>query len=201
MDSEFSTQTLQLFEGLKFVISGFTDDQYDRLRDTIESMAGSIVSKSFKGIADYAVVPVFGSSCYMTATEVVNDLWIAECKCEREIRDVKYYHRPIPVQSSEPLQGCVVAISSYTGYERNFLSNLIQRLGAVLQDQFAKKCCPEKNILASTHLVSLEASGKKYAAALKWNIPVVDKEWLLDCARTGNMVSERHYLVGKSKGK
>lgn len=198
MDSESSSQSLDIFEGLKFVISGFTDDKYEQLKMCIESMAGTVVSKMYKGIPDYAIVPVFGSCLCNTATEVVNDLWVAECQSEGEIRNVLYYHRPIPMESSQPLEGCVVTISSYTGYERNFLTNLIQQLGATFQEQFARISSPEKNIIASTHLVSLEASGKKYTAALKWKLPVVNKEWLLDCARTGSLVSEKHYLVGDS---
>lgn len=199
VDSDY-TQPVDTFVGLKFIISGFTEDEYSKLKDTIESMAGSVVSKTFKGVADYAVVPLFGSSLYLTAEMIVNDLWIAECKYESEIRDVMYYHRPIPVSPSEPLQGCVVTISSYTKYERNFLTNLIQQLGGTFQEQFARVSCPEKNILPSTHLLSLEASGKKYSAALKWNLPVINKEWLLDCARTGNLVPEQYYLVGDAIG-
>lgn len=159
-------------------------------------MAGTIVSKSYKGIPDYAVVPVFGSASYITATEIVNDLWVAECQYEGDIRDIMYYHRPIPIESSQPLQGCIVTISTYSRYERNFLTNLIQQLGGTFQEQFARISCPKKNILASTHLISLEASGKKYTAALQWKIPVVNKDWLLDCARTGNLVPENPYLVG-----
>lgn len=200
INTECSSQPLDIFEGLKFAISGFTDEKYDQLKEIIESMAGSTVSKTYKGIPDYAVVPVFGSSFYLTATEIVNDLWIAECKYEGEIREVMYYHRPIPVQSFQPLEGCVVTISSYIRYERNFLTHLIQHLGGTYQEQFARKSCPEKNILASTHLISLEANGKKYAAAIKWNLPVVNKDWLLDCARTGNLEHEKNYLVGEAKG-
>lgn len=199
MDSEY-TENLDIFEGLKFIIAGFTVDEYDKLKDSIESMAGTVVSKSFKGIADYAVAPVFGSCLYLTATEIVNDLWVAECKIEGEISELMYYHRPLQVTTSQPLKGCVVTISSYTKYERNFLTNLIQQLGGISQEQFARISCSAKNILASTHLISLEASGRKYTAALKWNLPVVNKDWLLDCARTGNLVPEKHYLVGDAIG-
>lgn len=94
----------------------------------------------------------------------------------------------------------MVTISSYAGYERNFLTNLIQKLGGTFQEQFARVSCPGKNIVGSTHLLSLEASGKKYAAALRWKLPVVSKEWLLDCARTGNLMPEKHYLVGDAIG-
>lgn len=198
MDTECSSQPVDIFEGLKFVISGFTDDEHEKLKVCIESMAGTIVSKLYKGIPDYAIVPAFGSTCYNTATEVVNDLWVTECQSEGEIRVVLYYHRPIPVESSQPLQGCVVTISGYTRYERNFLANLIQHLGGTFQEQFVRISRPEKNFFASTHLVSLEARGKKYTAALNWKLPVVNKDWLLECARTGSLVTEKHYLVGDS---
>lgn len=201
MDSQTSSQPLDIFDELKFLICGFTDDEYEKLKDFIESMAGCVVSKLYKGIPDYAIVPVFGTSFYLTATEIVNDLWLAECQYEGKLRDVMYYHRPIPLAStSQPLNRCVVTISGYTRYERNFLTNLIQQLGGTFQEQFARVSRPEKNIVASTHLISPEASGKKYMAAINWKLPVINKDWLLECARTGRLVAEKDYLVGDAIG-
>ena len=47
--------------------------------------------------------------------------------------DVEYYHLPIvlpPDLPSHPLSGLVLAISSYSGYERTFLEFLSVQLGA-----------------------------------------------------------------------
>lgn len=200
MDEE-SSEPIYIFEGLKFLIVGFTGMEYAELKENIESLSGSVVQKSYRGVADYAVVPVFTSELYQTTSEIVNDFWIRECYMEKEIRDVFYYHQPIAVKNKTVLYGCVITLSGYTEYERNFLRQLVKELGGIAQEQFARIANAEHNILMSTHLVSSEASGKKYAAAIKWNLPVVDKDWLLECARTGRLVPEDNYLVGDAVGK
>lgn len=200
MDYE-STEAIDIFEGLKFVIVGFAGAEYAELKRDIDLLSGCVVSKTYRGIADYAVVPVFGSELHQTTSEVVNDLWIRECCREKEIRDVLYYHRPIAIQNTTVLAGCAVTLSSYAGYERNFLQILVTELGGIAQDKFARISVAKDNIFASTHLIASEPSGKKYCAAIKWKLPVVDKNWLLECARTGKLVPEDDYLIGDAVGK
>lgn len=45
----------------------------------------------------------------------------------------------------------------------------------------ARKQKLECNIMATTHLICSAPEGHKYQAAVKWNVPVVSKEWLLEC--------------------
>lgn len=189
-----------IYEGLKFAIVGFTEEQQEQVKLAIEAMSGRIMSRLYKGIPDYAVVPVFSSELKQVAAEVVTDLWISECWQENEIRPVEYFHRPISIkEGANPLSGCVVTISSYVNYERNFLRNLIIQLGGVCQEQFSRINSTETGIVASTHLVSPVPSGKKYVAAIKWGLPVVTKDWLLESAHTSKLPSESLYLVGEAK--
>jgi len=44
--------------------------------DAVESRGGLVVGKSFKGVADYAVVPIHGAKLSQTASEVVSYLWV-----------------------------------------------------------------------------------------------------------------------------
>lgn len=200
MDYE-STETINIFEGLKFVIVGFAGAEYAELKREIDELSGCVVSKTYRGIPDYAVVPVFGSELHQTTSDVVNDLWISECYRERQIPDTLYYHRPISIPNRKALEGCVITLSSYSGYERNFLQVLVTALGGVTQDKFARISIEKNAVFASTHLVAAEPSGKKYCAAIKWKLPVVDKEWLLECARAGKFVPEDGYLIGDAVGK
>ena len=62
---------------------------------------------------------------------------------------------------------------------------------------FAKKDNKAKKTLGSSHLICPEAEGQKYQAALKWSLPVVNKDWLLACLRDHTWVSERPFLVGE----
>ena len=61
---------------------------------------------------------------------------------------------------------------------------------------FAKKDNKAKKTLGSSHLICPEAEGQKYQAALKWSLPVVNKDWLLACLRDQAWVSESPFLVG-----
>lgn len=200
VDDSSSQQFQPIFSGLKFMVLNFTEDQQSSVVLAIEAMAGKVVSKSFKGIPEYIVVPVFSLEVKQTANEVVNDLWISECWQENELRTIEYFHKPMAVkENNNVLKGCVVTISSYINYERNFLKNLILKLGGVCQEQFSRIESAKSNIVASTHLVSPEASGRKYAAAIKWGLPVVNKDWLLECARLSSLINEMPYLVGDAK--
>ncbi|PNF40863.1 hypothetical protein B7P43_G15936 [Cryptotermes secundus] len=188
-----------VFNSLTFFIIDFDDEEKELLKDAIESRGGRVVGKSFKGVADYAVVPLHGAKLSQAATEVVTYIWVEDCHHQDELLPVLYYHHPISIDlNKKPLSGCVIGISSYTGKERDFIFAIAQLLGAITQETFARKNNEKKNALASTHLVCCEPGSQKYNAALKWGLPAVNHEWLLACAREGRQVSEEPYLVGES---
>ncbi|XP_023021117.2 mutagen-sensitive 101 isoform X1 [Leptinotarsa decemlineata] len=198
---DLETEISKIFENFKFLVIGFEEEEFAELKSNIEGFYGELVPKNYKGIPDFIVVPVFNKEeIHHNATEIVNDLFITECiREETLLPDILYYHRPFDVPDTNPLVNCVITISSYSGAERVFLKNLIEALGGVAQEQFARVRSEAKGVLASTHLVSAEATGKKYEAALKWGLPVLSKEWLLDCAKTERLVYEADYLLGTSK--
>ncbi|XP_031332401.1 DNA topoisomerase 2-binding protein 1-like isoform X2 [Photinus pyralis] len=188
-----------IFQDLKFIIVGFTPEERKQIKTAVEAMAGAVVSKTYKGVCDYAVVPSFGSVLKHVATNIVNDLWITECWQENEIRPIEYFHQPISVKDDvKPLKNCVVTISTYTNYERNFLKTLIMQLGGVCQESLSR-INSKSGLLACTHLISPEPTGKKYTAAVKWGLRVINKDWLLECARSSEYVSETPFLVGDVK--
>lgn len=113
--------------------------------------------------------------------------------------EIEYYHRPFNIPDSSPLTDCVITMSTYSDLERDFLRHLIEKLGGISQEKLARITIVG-DVKASTHLLSPIASGKKYEAALKWKLPVVDKNWLLECARTGTRVLEKNHLIGNSIG-
>ncbi|CAG9853524.1 unnamed protein product [Phyllotreta striolata] len=104
--------------------------------------------------------------------------------------------------NTKPLKNCVITTSTYVAQERIFLQNLIEGLGATVQDLFSRIDKDSQNLRANTHLVSSEAQGKKYNAAQKWGLPVINKDWLIECVRTGKKVEEDEYILDKvSKNK
>ena len=64
------------FLDLRFFIVGYDEDVKEKMQEVIECHGGRIVGKSFKGVADYAVVPVLGVPISQTASEVVTCYWL-----------------------------------------------------------------------------------------------------------------------------
>lgn len=66
--------------------------------------------------------------------------------------------------------------------------------GAHCQEYFVRKASGSHE--ASTHLLCQDPDGNKYKAAMKWNIPVVSREWLFACAANDALVPIDKYPVG-----
>jgi hypothetical protein len=49
--------------------------------DAVESRGGLVVGQSFRGVADYAVVPLYGATLSQTAVETVSYLWVVSTVC------------------------------------------------------------------------------------------------------------------------
>ncbi|CAH1971985.1 unnamed protein product [Acanthoscelides obtectus] len=192
--------TLCIFGNTKFMIMGFDEQRHAQLREKIEDLGGEVVPKNSKGVPDYLVVPIFSMNIHQTASEIVNEIFIAECDdTGKLLTEISYYHRPHDVPDTKCLSNCVIAVSSYIGFERQFLRCLIEYLGGLPQEQFARVTLEAKGVYGCTHLVSATATGKKYEAAVKWGRPVVSKLWLLECAKTGKKEWEGDFLLGDSK--
>ena len=69
------------------------------------------------------------------------------------------------------------------GAERDVISHIAEILGAVCQDFFVRKANAKKGLVGNTHLVVNAPEGSKFEAALKWEIPAVDKGWVIACAK------------------
>ncbi|XP_045460670.1 DNA topoisomerase 2-binding protein 1 isoform X8 [Harmonia axyridis] len=196
--SQTVSQTLEIFRGLSFFVTSFDDEQVAEMREQIEGALGCITMDIKE--ANFVVAPCFITEHIDYDQDItINDLWIYDCITAEEILSVKYYHRPLFIKNPSVLEDCVVTISGYSGYERNFLSSLIVMLGGVSQEQFCRITSAERNVLGSTHLVTAEPSGKKYAGALKWRLPAVDKDWLIACARSDSRLPEQEYSVSRNK--
>ncbi|XP_043474546.1 DNA topoisomerase 2-binding protein 1-A isoform X2 [Leptopilina heterotoma] len=198
--SQTDTVVGKIFEDQNFILSGFEREDYQHLEIRIRAMGGEIVSRSYSGIPDYGVVPFCGGIFHGTVNEIVTDMFIDECVDKDELVPLQYYHRPIAVvEGVKPLNNCVIAISTYSGQERQYLQQLAECLGALHQDTFARRTNMAKGTLANTHLICPVPEGSKYQAAVKWNLPAVSAKWLLECANKLAFVDETPYLIGETK--
>ncbi|TGZ37603.1 DNA topoisomerase 2-binding protein 1 [Temnothorax longispinosus] len=196
--SQSCTSNEKPLKGLTFVVVGF-DNEDTHIEETIVTLGGRLVPRTYSGIPDYGVVPVQGAPLKYTVNEIVNDLFIEDCINQEQIVDIMYYHRPLSIKKPcNPLSGCVITMSMYTGAERVYLSTLATTLGAICQDMFARKANTERNTHGSTHLVCPSPEGNKYNAAVRWKLPAVTADWLKTCADQLTLVDETPFLVGET---
>ncbi|XP_059479828.1 DNA topoisomerase 2-binding protein 1-like [Neocloeon triangulifer] len=181
-------QPMAALGNVKLKIKDLTKREAASVRHKAESMGAKFVD----GDADYIIGPF---KTQVSNLKQVTWFWLEECGEKGQTVPIKFYHRPILLCPKKPLKGVVVAISTYDGKERVFLSQLAIELGAVYQGVFSKKPAPEMNIIASTHLICPTPKGPKFEAATKWRLPVVTRDWLLHCSESNCRLSEEPFLL------
>ncbi|XP_076054847.1 mutagen-sensitive 101 isoform X2 [Oratosquilla oratoria] len=192
-----------IFKGKLFTVSGYSREQYDEFVEVITAHEGEIVPVDYRGKVHYSLANIdcqCSSTVHPQAIEYISHLYLEDCTEKELLLPVEYYHMPHMLNGSQkPLDGCVIAATTYSGKTRTFLMALSLGLGACYQESFAKKDNPKKNIRCSTHLLCPVPEGDKYNAAIKWGIPAVTCSWLLQCAQSMERVSETDYRVDAQK--
>ena len=198
--TEDLSQVAPFLAGKKVDIAGFDEEASQDYTDWITEAGGDIPYTDFVGTLDYFIVPVDKNvTPKHKFKQLVTNIWLDDCLDDGKLLPAAYFHKPITfVEDCSPLEGVVTCLSGYNGRERNFLNCLVEKLGGTAQDIFAKKDNKAKATRGSTHLICPEPEGQKYAAAVKWNLPAVTRDWLLACYRDRLWVSEKPFLVGES---
>ncbi|KAI5617083.1 DNA topoisomerase 2-binding protein 1 isoform X1 [Silurus asotus] len=187
-----------MFIGKRFLLVGFDTEAEAQLSMLVVENYGKVLVGRFRGVADYAIVPLLGCEVEATVDEVVTETWLAMCVEQQCILPVSSHPLFTPVVVKEgcsPLRDCVLSVSQFTGAERESLIQLARHLGASVQDYFVRTANQRKGMLASTHLVLQTPEGTKYQAAQKWGLPAVTIRWILESGRTGKHAEESRYLV------
>lgn len=194
-DDADATDAVPYFANLTFHVTGFMSDSEDALNHDIESAGGRIVSDSYTETVDYVIVPMdifCADQVPMRARHMVNEYWPTDCEHEKQCVEIQYFHRPFEWQNEEhqPLVGMVLVLTTYSGSERSYLANVGRILGADVQERYAR---PQRPLL-----ICPRPEGAKYNGAIKWALPVVSRDWLLECARRARKVGMKAFLVGAS---
>lgn len=196
---EDDTDFINIFDGYTFVIKDYDDSETIELKNQIEKMGGKVLTPSYRRIKkDYMVLPEFVGEPVKSSITTITRMWILDCFEDSEIKNILYYHKPIVVKEATPLKNCVISITNHKDHERRVLELLVLKLGAIMQNELSRIKKLELNILISTHLISPSPIGRKYESALKWKIPIINKDWLLECAKKGKMVPVESYSVEAS---
>ena len=198
LTEDADTQYERYLVGKKLALIGFDEESNAELSKLVQEAGGDIVHNNLNGILDYLIVPVTSDALLYSnsrAKNVVSNYWLEDCLEQGEELEIEYYHKPINFgKGHKPCGGIVIGITGYTGRERVFIVAVAEALGMVAQEVFAKR--EKGRALRSTHLICANPEGAKYEAGVKWDLPVVNKDWILACLRDANWVSERPFLVG-----
>ncbi|KAJ1720605.1 regulator of Ty1 Transposition [Coemansia erecta] len=92
-------------------------------------------------------------------------------------------HYPVPVVAVEGMDRAVISVSGYTGVARQFLRTLILAMGARYTPHLSRE---------NTHLITASCSGRKYAAAVRGGIDVVNHLWIEQCFQRWRMLGVTH---------
>lgn len=65
-----------MFTGKRFLLVGFGAESEAQLSMLIVESNGKVLVGRFRGVADYAVVPLLGCEVEATVDEVVTDTWL-----------------------------------------------------------------------------------------------------------------------------
>ena len=203
------TQVMKFLTGKKIVLLELDEDLEADLTECIVEAGGEIVltDEETKVVIDYLIVPSCGLSDprnrskmkEMKVKKLVNNLWFEDgVDIGGMIPEIEYYHYPIMSIdiNVKPMSSVVLGISGYARWERKYICEIAIALGMITQETFAKR--DKGDSKRSTHLVCNSPEGSKYAAAIKWGLPVVDKDWIMTCARKMAWVSEKPFLLGDS---
>ncbi|CAL4073586.1 unnamed protein product, partial [Meganyctiphanes norvegica] len=186
-----------IFTGKTITISGYTQEQEEELASLLIEEGGEILPLDHPGRVDFSCASLTGEGqVHPKAKESFSHLYVEECHEFKALISMEYFYLPLVFRHEPPpLQSCVIAISTYKNKERSFLVSVAQLLGAEFQEMFAKKDNPKKGVRCSTHLICSEPEGDKYKAAVKWGVPAVTRDFLLQCAAMGQHISEDDFRV------
>jgi hypothetical protein len=195
---EHGTEDQRFFVGMKFTLLEFDEENVTQLSECVKKLGGIVVQEDYDGILNYLIVPPISDLSlhqHFRAQNIVSNYWLEDCLEQGYELEIKYYHHPIyAVNENKSCKGIVIGITGYISKEREFISTVAEALGMIAQEIFAKR--EKRGALRSTHLICAYPEGAKYEAGIKWDLPVVNKDWLLACLRDNDWVSEKQFLVG-----
>jgi len=157
-------------------------------QDLISDLGGILVTKVTQETKPEVVVAqdvttekykVVAATC---KTPAVTIDWLYACKTAK--RKVPFDGHRVP-----PFQGLKVCTTGFTPPDCAALQDMTQRGGGEFCRDFTRDC---------SHLLCAapcDPKSAKYTMALKWRIPVVSKQWLIDSAEAGARQDESCYTL------
>lgn len=179
--STIATPNVALFQGLKFSLHGFDERQANILQKTLESHGATIVQEN----RDYYIVYSLCENAPSTDSKCITE-WAIERSLHKKsllLDDVWGTH--IGHKKIKDFSGLEICLSGFSGIELLHLSRLIPVLGG----QFCETLTAQRDVLISTK------TSNKFKHAQSWDIPIVNENWLWECARKGELVDLAKFVL------
>lgn len=92
------------------------------------------------------------------------------------------------------LQGCLVSVTGFAFDERAKICSMVQELGGIYSPELIPEC---SHLILDTSATGFSQSSQglpvKVQYALKWEIPVISKQWIYNCYSQGILLEESDY--------
>ncbi|KAI0084130.1 hypothetical protein BDY19DRAFT_973992 [Irpex rosettiformis] len=174
------------FSGLTFRLLG--EAKSSHVKASLEEAGGLIVSDSSDDSVDFIIVRlVSGSKLYREEVDESSrsiyrtECWLERCFSECRVCSVDEHVSFTPLRVAETksmVYDLTVSISGLEEAEACWVRRLLRALGANFAPSFSRR---------TTHLLCPSKTGAKHDKALEWNIPIVDMDWLVCLAGTGQV--------------
>ena len=177
--------------GLNVSFSGLDPNLKKDMKILVEQMSG-IYSKNFHDGVTHLVVGSVGSEKYNVAVEKetpimtvgwVKEVWKASCATTTvTAQDPKFSVHRCPA-----LLGVVVSVSKMAKDDKEIVKRSVEEHGGTYSPSLEKD--------QTTALITPSASGDKYAAAKRWNIPIITSNWVFDSITAGHMLPFKDFRL------
>jgi len=181
--------------GLNVSFSGLDPNVKKELKKLVEQMSG-IYSKNFHDGVTHLVAGAVGSEKYNVAIEKetpimtvgwVREVWKASCATTSvTAQDPKFSVHRCPA-----LLGVTVSVSKMGKDDKEVVKRSVEEHGGTYSPSLEKD--------QTTALITPSASGDKYAAAKRWNIPIITSNWVFDSVATGHMLPFKDFRLESKK--
>ena len=177
--------------GLNVSFSGLDPNVKKELKILVEQMSG-IYSKNFHDGVTHLVAGAVGSEKYNVAIEKetpimtvgwVREVWKASCATTSvTAQDPKFSVHRCPA-----LLGVTVSVSKMQKDDKEVVKRSVEEHGGTYSPSLEKD--------QTTALITPSPSGDKFAAAKRWNIPIITSSWVFDSVAAGHMLPFRDFRL------
>ncbi|XP_062083537.1 BRCT domain-containing protein At4g02110 [Humulus lupulus] len=188
-----TTQSVQLFHGVRFVLFGFDSINEHKIRSKLVE-GGGVDAGQYSQNCTHVIVDkvVYDDPLCVDARKdcktVVTGLWVDHSFDAGMVVDATtIMYRPLRDLNGIPgAKSLIICLTGYQRQDRDDIMNMVALMGA----HFSKPLVANK----VTHLICYKFEGEKYELAKRLNkIKLVNHRWLEDCLREWDVLPEVDY--------